>query len=142
MTENYKPEHRAGGDRDDLVVGEAPPTAHTLFSNSVYDKLKFVAMVFLPALGALYYGIAALWELPKADEVVGTVVVIDTFLGMLLGLSTKQYQNSDARFDGAIVISPGEENDEGVATSDLNVSLDPAALANKNEVVVKVVKPS
>lgn len=138
MTDEHVPEHRAGGDRDDPVVGEAPPRAHILFSNAVYDKLKFVALVLLPAVGALYYGVAVLWGLPNPDEVVGTIVVVDTFLGMLLGISTQQYKNSDARFDGQIDVVPDYEAGETM----MNVSIDPAAVAGKDEVVVKVVKPS
>ena len=42
--------------------------------------------------GALYYGLAKVWSLPLAEEVVGTITVIDTFLGALLGISTINYE--------------------------------------------------
>jgi hypothetical protein len=129
---DYIPEHRAG-DEPDPVIGDAPPKAHTIFSNKVYDRLKFLAMVLLPALGAAYFGIAGIWGLPKAQEVVGTIVVIDTFLGVLLGISSTQYSNSDDRFDGQIRVSPNEEGN-----SDLSVSLNPQSIADKKEIVVKV----
>lgn len=139
MTDNHEPEHRAAdpiNDGEDPVIGDAPPRAHTLFSNGVYDKLKFLALVLLPALGAAYFSLAPLWELPKADEVVGTIVVVDTFLGVLLGVTTRNYNNSDARFDGVIDVHPDYEAGE----TTMNVSLDPQAVANKDEVVVKVQK--
>lgn len=127
----HVPEHRA---EEEPVVGDAPPQAATLFSNKVYDRLKFVSLVVLPALGSLYFGLAQLLGLPYGLEVVGVLALVDTFVGTVLGFSTKQYQNSDARFDGAILVSPDEE--EGV--TNLNVSLDSAAVAEKDEVVVKV----
>jgi hypothetical protein len=76
-------------------------TKQPFLSNRAYDVLKFIAQILLPALGALYFGLAQIWGLPKAEEVVGTITVVDTFLGVLLGLSSKQYNNSDVRYDGA-----------------------------------------
>ena len=129
----YTPEHRAG----DIPVDEEenlPQPAGILFNNKAYDLIKFVALVLLPALGALYFGVAQIWGLPHADEVVGTIVVVDTFLGALIGVTAQQYKNSDARFDGHIQVAPGENED----TTNLNVSLDPMAVAQKREIVVKV----
>jgi len=62
-----------------------------LLSNKVYDILKWVAQVVLPALGALYFGLAQIWGFPYGEEIVGTLTVIDVFLGALLGISTAQY---------------------------------------------------
>ena len=63
-------------------------------NNKVYDILKWIAQIFLPALGALYFGLAGIWGLPYAEQVVGTITVVDTFLGVLLGISSKQYYDS------------------------------------------------
>lgn len=60
-------------------------------SNEVYDILKYVAQYFLPALGTLYFALAGIWGLPYGEQIVGTVTAVDTFLGVLLGLSTNQY---------------------------------------------------
>jgi hypothetical protein len=57
----------------------------------MYDVLKWIAMLGLPAIGALYSALAGIWGLPYADEVVGTIIAVDTFLGVLLGISTVQY---------------------------------------------------
>lgn len=136
----YEPQHAA--EPADPVVGGAPPRANILLSNRVYNTLKPVAQIWLPALAVLYLAVAPLWGLPKQEEVAGTIMAIDLFLGAVLGISNQQYRNSDARFDGNIVIEPGESDDvEGEAlTSKLNVSLDPMALATKKEIVVKVDK--
>lgn len=60
-------------------------------SNKVYDILKAIALIWLPALGTLYSMLAGIWGLPYAEEIVGTIVALDTFLGAVLGISTAQY---------------------------------------------------
>lgn len=64
-------------------------------SNKAYDVLKWVAQILLPALGALYFGLAGIWGLPYAEQIVGTITVIDTFLGVILGISANKYNNMD-----------------------------------------------
>lgn len=59
--------------------------------NSLYDILKWVTMIVLPALATAYVGLAAIWGWPFADEVAKTTAVICTLLGALLGISTAQY---------------------------------------------------
>lgn len=62
-----------------------------IFSNKTYDVLKWIAQILLPALGALYFGLAQIWGLPYGEQIVGTITVIDTFLGVILGISTANY---------------------------------------------------
>ena len=60
-------------------------------SNRVYDILKWIAQILLPALGTLYFTLAGIWNFPYAEQIVGTITAIDTFLGVLLRISTKNY---------------------------------------------------
>ena len=60
-------------------------------SNKVYDVLKFIAQVVLPALGTLYFALAGIWGFPYGEQIVGTITAVDTFLGVLLGISSAQY---------------------------------------------------
>ena len=60
-------------------------------SNKVYDVLKWIAMVVLPAIGTLYAALAGIWGFPYAEEVVGSILAVDTFLGVVLGISSVQY---------------------------------------------------
>lgn len=60
-------------------------------SNKNFDRLKWVAMYLLPAIGTLYFTIASIWHLPYAEQVVGTVTALDTFLALILGISTNTY---------------------------------------------------
>ena len=68
-----------------------------VMSNNVYDVLKWIAMYLLPALGTLYFALASIWGLPYGEQIVGTITAIDTFLGVILGISTAQYNK---RADG------------------------------------------
>lgn len=63
-------------------------------SNKAYDVLKWIAQYALPALGTLYFALASIWGLPYGEEIVGTVTAVDTFLGVLLGISTVQYKKT------------------------------------------------
>lgn len=67
----------------------------TILSDKVYDILKWVALILLPALGTLYFGLAGIWGFPYGEQVVGTITVIDTFLGAILGISTVQYNKKE-----------------------------------------------
>lgn len=111
----------------------------TLLSNRAYDILKFNAQILLPAIGTLYFALAQIWGLPKAEEVVGTVTSVDVFLGVILQLATKKYNDSDARYDGAIVV---EQEPGGPKTFNLELHTDnPYALDEKKEVIFKVTAP-
>ena len=60
----------------------------------VYDVLKWVVMIVLPALSTAYVGLAAIWHWPMADEVAKTCSVICVLLGALLGISTAEYNKT------------------------------------------------
>lgn len=64
-------------------------------SNKMYDILKWVAMYFLPAIGTLYFALAGIWGLPYGEEIVGSITAVDTFLGVILGISTAQYNKTN-----------------------------------------------
>ena len=61
-------------------------------SNKWYDALKWIAQILLPALGTLYFALAGIWGFPYAEQIIGTITAVDTFLGVLLGISTMQYR--------------------------------------------------
>ena len=66
------------------------------FSNSLYNALKWVAQILLPALATLYFALANIWGLPYSEEIVGTIAALDAFLGVILGISSKQYYQNIA----------------------------------------------
>lgn len=63
-------------------------------SNKLYDILKWVAMYLLPALGTLYFTLSGIWGLPYGEQIIGTITALDTFLGVILGISTMQYKKN------------------------------------------------
>ena len=63
-------------------------------SDKVYDVLKWIAQLFLPALATLYFALAGIWGFPYGEQIVGTITAIDTFLGVILGISTAQYKKT------------------------------------------------
>ena len=60
-------------------------------SNKVYDILKWIALFLLPAIGTLYFALAGIWGFPYGEQVAGTITAVDTFLGVVLGISTARY---------------------------------------------------
>ncbi len=66
-----------------------------IMSNKMYDLLKWVAMYFLPAVGTLYFALAGIWNLPYGEQIVGTITAVDTFLGVILGISSAQYNKGN-----------------------------------------------
>lgn len=65
-----------------------------VFPDKVYNILKWVCMICLPAIATLWFTLGKIWGFPYLAEVEGTIVAIDTFLGALLGVSTIAYNNS------------------------------------------------
>lgn len=70
-----------------------------MIPNKVFDILKYIAQIVLPALGTLYFAIATIWNLPYAEEIVGTITAVDAFLGAVLGISTMVYKNKCKYYD-------------------------------------------
>lgn len=63
-------------------------------NDKLYDILKSIALIWLPAIGTLYFALAGIWGLPFAEQIVGTLTAIDTFLGAILGISSAQYKKT------------------------------------------------
>jgi len=68
-------------------------------SNKMYDILKYVAQIGLPAVGTLYYALSAIWGLPYGEQIVGTITAVDTFLGTLLMISSSAYRKENGDGD-------------------------------------------
>lgn len=64
-------------------------------SNKIYDILKYVALIVLPAIGTLYFALAGIWGFPYGEQIVGTITAIETFLGAILMISTAQYNKDN-----------------------------------------------
>jgi hypothetical protein len=65
-------------------------------SNRVYDLLKFLALIALPAIAAFYVGLAQLWGWPNGELIGATIMLVDTLLGALLQVSSANYKKEEA----------------------------------------------
>ena len=62
--------------------------------NSVYDVLKYIAQILIPAIATLYFSVSQIWGLPYGEQIVGTLTAVDAFLGVCLGISSDNYHKS------------------------------------------------
>lgn len=106
-----------------------------LITGKKYDVLKVLALVVLPALASAYFILAGILDLSSAEEVAGTIMVLDTILGVVLQLSSRAYAESDARFDGSINVLDAED---GVQNFSMNIPADPEAIMDAKEIRLKV----
>ena len=60
-------------------------------SNRMYDILKWVAILFLPALAILIKTVFAIWQIPYGEKISSTIIALQVFLGAILGVSTLNY---------------------------------------------------
>ena len=67
-----------------------------VMSNNPYDIFYWFAQIVLPALGTLYFALSSFWPLPYAEQIVGTIALLDAFLGISLGINTVQYKFAHA----------------------------------------------
>lgn len=66
-----------------------------MLNDKLYDILKWIALIVLPAIGTLYFALAGIWGFPYGEEIVGTITAVDAFLGALLGISISQYNKTN-----------------------------------------------
>lgn len=67
-------------------------------SNQTYDILKWLTTIVLPACGTLYFALSGIWGFPYGEQIVGTITAVVTFFGVILGISTREF-NKPADFD-------------------------------------------
>jgi imidazoleglycerol phosphate synthase glutamine amidotransferase subunit HisH len=109
-----------------------------IFSNKTYDRMKWIAQILLPAVGTLVFGIAQIWHVSHAAQIVGTITAVDVFLGIVLGLSASAYSSSPASYDGVLNVDPSGENKDLYS---FEVTTPLADLPNKDTITFKV-KPA
>lgn len=127
MTNNTPPEHT-----DDEPF--------LLLSPVWYDRMRFLVQVVLPALVSLIITLGLLYSWAGSEVVAGTISAITLFLGLILGKSRRNYNQTESRFSGAIDVT---QDEEGTPIFDFKLSSQDiiAALNDKQEVVLKVGTP-
>ena len=82
--------------------------------------MKPVVQIWLPALATLYSGLAMIWGFPNPEEIVGTIVAVNLFLGTVLGISSKNYKE---HHDGKMVVNHDDPMKDNY-TIELDIPLD------------------
>ena len=108
-------------------------------NNKLYDNLKWITLILLPATSAAYFSLSSVLNLPAAEQVVGTIAVVTTFLGAVLGLSTQSYNNSDQKFDGVMRVDTSDP-EKDLFTFELYQA--PDGFPDKDQLTFKVSKNS
>lgn len=114
-------------------------------SSAVYDKLRPIVQIWLPALGVFYAAMAGLWGFGFVAEVVGSLSAIAALLGTVLGISRKTYNEKEAlaatealdagTYDGALVV---DETDPLKDTFVLHLDVPFEDLKNKDAISLRV----
>ena len=104
-------------------------------SDKSYNAVKWLVQTALPLAGSLYFGLAQTWDMPGSEQVVGTLALVATFFGAILGISAKRYNASGAQYDGEMTI---ERLDDGQKRFTLSVDEDPNELTDRNSVTFKI----
>jgi hypothetical protein len=116
-------------------MAESEP-ASAFFSQPLYDRLKFIAQIILPALGTFIFAVGGLWGWRYTVQTVGTITSLDLFLGAILQFSSAQYYKTGANFDGTILVNDTPEK----TTHTLELHQGPEILAKKNIVTFNVAR--
>jgi hypothetical protein len=110
-------------------------TSGVVLSDKWYARLKWFTLIFLPAFSGLYFSLAAVWEqLPAAEQVVGTSAIFATFLGLLLGVSSQNFNKQGA--DGSI--NAQVKGDQVVLSRISLPNIAPEELAKKKSITIQV----
>lgn len=113
-------------------------TPTTLLSDRVYNRLRLAALILLPGLSALYFGLAEIWHFPYQAQVSGTIAIVNVFVGVLLSFAKALHEASGAKYSGTLNLEPDGEGGEqlrlgSVVMEDLNT---------KDELIFKVRRPA
>lgn len=65
--------------------------------DKVYDILKWICLIVLPACATLYSVMSGIWGFPYGEQIVGTITAVGTFLGTLIGVSAKTISDENKK---------------------------------------------
>lgn len=107
-------------------------------SNKAYNVIKYMITIFLPAAGALYWSLWQIWDFPKIGNVNGTINALIAFGGLLIGYSTRKYNQTVNAPDGDLVVT--HDPDSGEKYLGLGVNTSVAAMTAKQQVRLNVIE--
>lgn len=111
-------------------------TPSPVLSNTVYDIAKDTITLGFPAAVTLYAGLAVVWGWGFSEEVVATGGIVGVFLGVVLKIASKRYEQLPVQYDGELIANDPNPDNETFRL-DFNTGL--AAMARQDTVRLKVV---
>jgi|JI9StandDraft_1071089.scaffolds.fasta_scaffold441265_1 hypothetical protein len=106
-----------------------------ILSNKLYDLLKSITLIVLPALGTLYFALAQIWGLGSGEEVLATTSALAVFLGTVIKLGDRSYNNSEQQYDGEVNVLT---NSKGGLKYDLALKGDPEGIQDLSQIKLKI----
>lgn len=107
-----------------------------VMSPKTYDFFQKLVRIILPAISALYIGLAELWGLPGSLQVAGTCSLLAVFIGACLGISSNTYNKlNESTLGGDIIITTTAD---GKKLFSLDVHGDPLELENQASIKFNV----
>lgn len=106
-----------------------------VLGDKMYAFGRQAVQLYIPALSAAYFALANIWNFPNPEKVCGSCAILATFLGVVLKVSTTQYNKSDKAYDGTVTVTPHESG------SKININVDPFDLIDKTSIRLKRVDP-
>lgn len=81
-------------------------------SNRVFDVLRALCEIIIPAIGALYFAIAKIWQLPYGTEITGTCAALATFIGAIVGVNRASFNAVEKSVDAYIINQTKKDTEE------------------------------
>lgn len=101
-------------------------------NNKVYDIMKWIVTIIIPAIITLYSSLASIWGMPYSEQIIATLAAIDIFLGVIMKISSKEYNKN---LDGVLYIDKTSDEE----TSKYLFSIDDLDdVDKKDHIVVKI----
>lgn len=120
----------------EAMMNDRTPEPPIRISNVFYDFLKAFVMIVSPSAAAIYLALSTALEVPGIPWAVIVCLAVTALLGLMLMITARQYQASDLRYDGKMLVSEGEEGD---LLYSLEIDDDPADLKLKSHISFKVI---
>ena len=70
-----------------------------ILNDTLYEWLKWICLICLPAIAVFYAVMADTWGLPYGEQIVTTINAVATLMGVLIGVSTYNYRKDDSDAD-------------------------------------------
>lgn len=105
-----------------------------ILSDKLYETIKWAVGIVLPAFATMYLTLGQVWNWPNVNEIVASVTALTTFLGVVVGVSTHQYNQSDAAYDGTMRVNRRGDGQ----LFDLVLAEDPLNIATRKDIRFRV----